>query len=117
MKDDNGCEAPYDFKSILFDGQETFGNHCGSIASTYDEYGTQILNNIVFNYSEESAIITVESNCKNLRLLNASGNITIHAGVQGTLENPILFQAFSENTHVYTNEGEIVETSPNIIIR
>ena len=119
MKDIYGNEAPYDYMSIAFDGRDTFDwvsmRNC-KIAPAY-ENGVQVLNNIAILDSNPDTKVTIEQNCRNLRLNNISGDITIHAGVQGTLENPIWFQAFSENTHIYTNEGEIAETSPNIIIR
>lgn len=123
MKDMYGNEVPYDFLNITFNKNHTFGHVSGwqsirncKIVPAYED-GVQVLNNIVILGPNRDTKVTIEQNCRNLRLNNISGDITIHAGVQGTLENPIWFQAFSENTHVYTNEGEIAETSPNIIIR
>jgi hypothetical protein len=58
------------------------------IAPAYED-GVQVLNNIVILGSNPDAKVTIEQNCRNLRLNNISGDITIHGGVQGTLENPI----------------------------
>lgn len=108
MKDENGCEAPYDFKNITFDGHFTFdgSSHC-KIEPAY-EYGIQILNNIVFDFSDDSAYVTIGANCKNLLLKDLSGDITIHSGVQGeSAENPTEL-TLTGNLDVYNKNGEIV---------
>ena len=107
MKDENGCEAPYDFKSISFNGSGTFRTHHGKIAPVY-EYGIQVLNNIVFDFSDDSAYVTIGENCKNLLLKGLSGDITIHSGVQGeSAENPTEL-TLTGNLDVYNKNGEIV---------
>lgn len=121
MKDEHGNECPYDFKNILFNDYYTFSyivndviydgtikyNSCygNRILGTFNQDGTQKLNNIVFKNTSSDALC-----CYNIFGWNNEQNIFGNACASNTFGNYCVNNTFGNNCQ-YNTFGDFCQNN------